>query len=424
MSSKRIELTPSAGRLTNSLRDIGYEFVTAVADLVDNSVSAGASTVDVLIDFRGSASRVLIVDDGEGMTAAGLDEAMRFGTRRNYSLNELGRYGLGLKTASISQCRRLTVISRRAAARRRLTTRVLDIDHVEESDSWEVLDAATPAIRDFAAETLAEAPGTVVAWERLDRVLPERNPEGGWARRRLDTLADRTSEYLGMVFHRYLADSASADRLVLTVNGEKVDPWDPFAPTEPGTISLPGTVLEIEFEGVAGFVTFNPFVLPPRNRFSSQEAFDHYSGPQKWNRQQGLYVYRAGRLIQGGGWSGIRAIDEHTKLARASLEFDTNLDDLLQTNVAKMRVNVPASIRSQLERPVKELCQAAEEVYRQASVLRERTAPSDRPASHQMGTAGASLLAAAMATGDYPALERIMTELRATDEELATALGW
>ncbi len=424
MAGRRIELTPSAGRLTNSLRDIGYEFVTAVADLVDNSVSAGASTVDILIEFRGSTSLVLIADDGEGMTQAGLDEAMRFGTRRSYTLNELGRYGLGLKTASISQCRRLTVISRRALSRRRLSTRVLDIDHVEESDSWEVLDTATPTVRDFAAATLADGPGTVVAWEHLDRVLPERNPEGGWARRRLDTLADRTSEYLGMVFHRFLADTAAEDRLVITVNGDKVGPWDPFAPTEAGTIVLPPTVLEVELEGTAGFVSFNPFLLPPRNRFSSQDAFEYYSGPQKWNRQQGLYIYRAGRLIQGGGWSGIRAIDEHTKLARASLQFDTDLDDLLQTNVAKMRVNIPPAIRSQLERPVKELCQAAEEVYRQASVLKARSSAPDRPASQQLGTAGASLLAAAMTSGDYPALERIMAELRSTDEALAAALGW
>ena len=200
--------------------------------------------------------------------------------RRSRLSRTKGRYGLGLKTASISQCRRLTVVSRRAASRRRLTTRVLDIDHVEESDSWEVLDTATPVIRDFAAATLAKGPGTVIAWERLDRVLPERNPEGGWARRRLETLAERTTEYLGMVFHRYLADSADTDRLVLTVNGEKVDPWDPFAPTEAGTISLPSTILEIELEGIAGFVRFNPFVLPPRNRFSSQESFEHYSGPR------------------------------------------------------------------------------------------------------------------------------------------------
>ena len=144
MARKAITLMPSAGRLTNSLRDIGYEFPTAVADLVDNSISAGASTVDVLIDFRGSDSVVIIADDGRGMTANEIDEAMRFGSRRNYSLNELGRYGLGLKTASISQCRRVTVTSRKAAVRRRLSTRVLDVDHVEACDSWEILDYTSP----------------------------------------------------------------------------------------------------------------------------------------------------------------------------------------------------------------------------------------------------------------------------------------
>ena len=122
---------------------------------------------------------VIIADDGRGMTANEIDEAMRFGSRRNYSLNELGRYGLGLKTASISQCRRVTVTSRKAAVRRRLSTRVLDVDHVEACDSWEILDYASPLIRDFAESTLANAPGTVVG--KPDRVLPERNPEGSWA---------------------------------------------------------------------------------------------------------------------------------------------------------------------------------------------------------------------------------------------------
>ena len=424
MTAKTIELTPSARRLTSSLRDIGYEFVTAVADLVDNSVSADASTVDVIIRFSGSRSCVFIVDDGHGMTTLEVDEALRFGTRRTYVCNDLGRYGLGLKTASISQCRRLTVVSRKAAHRRRLTTRVLDLDHVETSDRWQVLDRATPLVREFAAATLADAPGTVVAWEELDRVLPERNPDGGWARRRLDNLATKTSEYLGMVFHRFIADTAERDRLVITVNGEKVDAWDPYALTEAGTTVLPATLLEVEFGGATGFVRFAPHVLPPRNRFSSQDAFERYGGPQRWNRQQGLYIYRAGRLIQSGGWSGIRAIDEHTKLARASLEFGTELDELLQTNVAKMRVNIPAAIRAQLERPVKELCQAAGEIYRQAALVK-RDSPAAEPAtSRALGPVGTALLSGAMAAGEYPALERIMDEVRSSDEGLATSLGW
>ena len=157
-----------------------------------------------------------------------------------------------------------------------------------------------------------------MAWEQLDLVLPERNPEGGWAKRRLAAIADRTAEYLAMVFHRRLEDSAGDTRLTITVNGEKVTPWDPFATNEGGTLRLPARSFELNIGQSQGTVRFTPYVLPARNRFSSHEAFEYFSGPQKWNRQQGLYVYRAGRLITSGGWAGIRAIDEHTKLARAS----------------------------------------------------------------------------------------------------------
>lgn len=424
MTNVKRELTPSAARLTNSLRDIGYEFVTAVADLVDNSVSSGASTIEIQLKFDGPDSQVLIADDGSGMSPTQIDEAMRFGTRRAYDRDELGRYGLGLKTGSLSQCRRLSVVSRRAPIRRWLSTRVLDIDHVNSSDKWEILDQATPSVLEFAATKLSAGPGTVVAWEQLDRVLPERNREGGWARRRLLNLAEKTNQYLGMVFHRYLVGGAGQKGVVITVNGHRVDPWDPFATAEPKTIELPKTVLELEANGVGGFVTFHPFVLPPRNRFSSQQAFDYCSGPQKWNRQQGLYIYRTNRLIQAGGWSGIRAIDEHTKLARASLEFDSSLDELLQTNVAKMKVNIPARLRAQLERPIKELCQVAEESYRHAAVRKAATKHTEVYPDRQLKDTGAALLVAAVKSGETASLERIMSELRSSDKALASALGW
>src|SRR5579859_5477255 len=103
--AKSAAITPSAARLTESLRDVGYDFPAAVADIVDNSVMAGASQVDIAIEFAGEDSRVVIADDGSGMSANGLIEALRYGSRRAYGDRDLGRYGLGLKTASLSQCR-------------------------------------------------------------------------------------------------------------------------------------------------------------------------------------------------------------------------------------------------------------------------------------------------------------------------------
>ena len=179
---RHVTIAPSAARLTGSLRDIGYDFPSAIADLVDNSIAAGAGHVEVDIDFDGSNSRVTIADDGSGMTANSLNEALRFGSRRVYSKGDLGRYGLGLKTASLSQCRCVTVASRWPTANR-TSVRQLNLDVIEEWDEWLVIDPGkSPSVR-HARSLLDRGFNTVVVWDLLDRVLPENRPDGGWARR-------------------------------------------------------------------------------------------------------------------------------------------------------------------------------------------------------------------------------------------------
>ncbi|MEV1320053.1 ATP-binding protein [Micromonospora arborensis] len=425
------DVAPSAARLTGSLRDIGYEFPTAVADIVDNSVAAGATRIDVTVEFDAEDSRVVIADDGHGMSPGQLTEALRFGTRRSYRRGELGRYGLGLKTASLSQCRTLTVISRSSRSVARTSARQLDLDLVEEWDQWVVVDPSPqdPVVRS-ARQGLAEGTGTVVVWQALDRVLPEKRPSGGWARRRLETLAARTADHLSMVFHRYLEGSDGLTPLVMSVNGQKLRPWNPFAPHEPHTSELPRQQFEIEMAGSVGLVQLRRFVLPPRDRFTSAAEFERHSGPLNWNRQQGLYVYRANRLVQWGGWGGIRGIDEHTKLARAALDFDNDLDTAFNINVAKMRVSLPAQLRQILEAPVNELCVLANDAYRRTSRGPVRPVPADvdaspevRAATHAAATAGLALRMAAMQSDQWVAWERIEAILRAQSPEVAQLLG-
>lgn len=419
-----MSVTPSAARLTTSLRDIGYDFPSAIADLVDNSVAAGAVRIDVVIDFAGVDSRVFVVDDGRGMSANGLVEAFRFGSRREYARNELGRYGLGLKTASLSQCRSVTVCSRRSAGHRRIAARSLDLDLIVEFDDWLVVDPGrTPGVQ-RAQEWLTESPGTVVIWEKLDRVLPVDRPDGGWARRRFESLTVQTAEHLAMVFHRFI-DGVGERQVVLTVNGEKVRSWDPFASAEPGTRELPPQRFELCTGGVSGHVDLRRFILPARERFSSVEEFERLSGPQRWNRQQGLYIYRANRLVQWGGWAGLRAIDEHTKLARASVDFCTDLDEVFTINVAKRRVSLPAELRPMLERPLTEACQRADEAYRVAPRNPPRMAPPQQTTDGTVPAAaglGLALRSAAALAGEYPALRRILTALRENSPDAAAAL--
>jgi hypothetical protein len=421
-----LDVTPSASRLAGSLRDIGYDLNTALADLVDNSISADAVQIDVIVVFQGLESYIVVADDGWGMTHGELAEAMRFGSRREYGERELGRFGLGLKTASISQGRRLTVATRRAQQRRWISALELDLDELERTDRWQVQEPQRDAAMDIAGEWLDGRPGTVVVIDKLDRVLPERNPEGGWARRRLNTLAGRAAGYLGMVFHRFIEGEFGLP-ITITVNGAKVIPWNPFAPDEEYTQPLPIKEFEIDEGECRGSFLLRPYVLPPRRQFSSMEEFERLSGMQKWNRQQGFYVYRAGRMIQSGGWSGLRAADEHTKLARVALDFDPELDEVFRVDVAKMRTALPAQARTLLERPVQEVCHRANAAYRKEAA--RNGAGQDRPppsanTDEALRAVGGALIAAGAKTGDFDALTRVLAQLREDQPELAQALGW
>jgi hypothetical protein len=235
------------------------------------------------------------------------------------------------------------------------------------------------------------------------------------------------------VFHRYL-EGAEGSGLVVTVNGQKVSPWNPFAPTELTTTELPMQRFELTVGDVSGAVILRRFVLPARDEFSSADEFERYSGPLNWNRQQGIYIYRAGRLVQWGGWNGIRGIDEHTKLARAALEFDTDLDSMFNINVAKMRVTLPPEIRQMLERPINELCAHADDRYRKASRhagMEQAQAQTEQPVPRHVQEslfstrtdAGLALRAAAMQAGEYEAFRRIIAVLAERSPDIANSLG-
>ena len=427
MPKSVVEVTPSARRLTASLRDVGYDLATAMADIVDNSISAGARTVDIETVFDGVNSHIIIADDGSGMSGSQLDEALRFGSRRSYASGELGRYGLGLKTASLSQCRRLTVVTRQSPIRCRASIRTLDLDHIDETDRWELIDPPTDTNAYRALEWIENGPGTVVVWELLDRILPANRPESGWGRRRITQAAATISEYLSMVFHRFLERD---DPVVITVNGEKLKAWNPFAPGEEETVELPAIRFDVPTgSGGSSEVLLRRFLLPTRARFSSAEEFERLGGPNRWNRQQGLYVYRADRLIQSGGWVGIRGVDEHTKLARAALDFDTDLDEQFRINVAKMRVALPPEIKPLLEPPVHELCQRANDRYRRDTAHPQpnrdaRKDPTSTRTTTDLADVGAELMSAALAAGQAEAIEAIMDQLAEARPDLAKSLGW
>lgn len=422
---------PSAARLTSSLRDIGYDFVSAVADLVDNSISAGATDIAVEIEFAGPDSIVYIADNGCGLDARGMLEALRFGSRRSYGTGDLGRYGLGLKTASLSQARCVTVVSR-PVGRKRPLYRSLDLDLIAEFDDWVLAEKDRDHAVVRSEQMLGSDTGTVVIWQNLDRVLPASGAQGGWAKRRFEVLVDKTKRHLAMVFHRFLTGERAAQRISIRVNGDKVRAWDPFVRQEPETQVLSTQKFELESATDVGIVELRRYILPDRSSFSSLDAFESAAGPLNWNRQQGLYVYRENRLVQWGSWAGIRGIDEHTKLARASLDFTSELDEVFNINVAKMRVSVPAQLKQMLDRPVSELCILADRVYRRHGAdtaddgadgdIPER---DDRaPSSGSLPEVGLALKSAAIQADEYVGFRKVMGVMRDQYPDLAGGLGF
>jgi hypothetical protein len=364
-----LEVIPAARRLISSLRDMGYEFATAVADLVDNSIEASATVVKIDVEFEGEDSWVRIADNGEGMTSKALREAMRYGSSREYGGGDLGKFGLGLKVASLSQCRRLSVASRARRERSEITAYSWDLGHIERTNRWELIPAVRNIVGSRLCAPLKGSSGTVVLWERLDRILGYERPDGESARRRLAGMCREIEGHLAMVFHRFLAGEARGrPSLRIMVNGNEVVPWDPFARGERATKKLNPVHIPVGCPGLKGEVTLEPFVLPHQADFSSPDNFKRASGPANWNQQQGFYVYRADRLIQSGGWCRIRTLDEHTKLARIALHFSPRLDHAFRVNVSKMRVQLPTSIREQLAAAIAPVTKLANDFYRRGDL--------------------------------------------------------
>jgi hypothetical protein len=412
------------------MRDLGYDLASAIADLIDNSISAQATQVGVETHFEGDASWIRITDNGFGMTEATLQEAMRFGSRRDYAAHDLGRFGLGLKAASLSQCRRLTIATRSTTSGRVRIAR-WDLDEVAETDQWEV---SRPSVREvgLAAAPLRGRTGTVVLWEDLDRVFRYKSTDGQWARGDFNRVGEQVAAHLSMVFHRFLAgESKRRLPFAIALNGTRLKPWDPYARSEPATLRLPIQRLRLVQDGMRQVVVVRPFVLPTESRFSNSAEHHVAAGPRLWNRQQGFYVYRADRMIQSGGWSRLRTSDEHTKLARVSIDLPSGSEESFELNVSKTQVRIPASLRPQLAAVASTVTRLAQDVYRTPTQCATGAAPSAVVADPRVRAVTALVRMVVSATEDLvnreldgsgPARQRIARRLRAMEAKFSQEL--
>ncbi|MCK9893126.1 ATP-binding protein [Frankia sp. Mgl5] len=362
---------PRAESLVESLRAFGYSTETAVADLVDNSITAKATSIDVRLRWAGAESWIAVVDDGLGMDGAGLREAMRPGTTSPSTprrANDLGRFGLGLKTASFSQCRRLVVMS--ATTSSSLAARTWDLDHVVRVGAWQLLTTLAAEDRARWDELHGDRPGTVVLWRGLDRLVAAPDPRNEQAERHFYDIADRVARHLGMTFHRYVTGPG---QITIRVNGRNVVPWDPFLESHETTQVVTDESLPCRDE----LIRVKSFVLPHVSRLTSQEHTTA-GGRRGWTSQQGFYIYRNRRLIVSGSWLGLGfRRDELTSLARIRLDLPNHLDSDWQIDVRKSVARAPGALGPGLRRIAEVVRLRSTSVYRHRGKVLQRTSQGE-----------------------------------------------
>ena len=336
---------PKASAMIEALRGLGYSTATALADIVDNSIAAHGNQVDIRFSWQRSASTIIVLDNGDGMSDAELDLAMRLGEKSpldQRSAHDLGRFGLGLKTASFSQCRRLTVASRKSG-RTNCLQWDLDVLAASEDDGWHLLEGAAEGSESMLSLLDSLDHGTLVLWENLDRIVTS-----GFCEQDFLDLVDKVERHLAMVFHRFLC--GPQPKLSLTINGRFVEPWDPFLAGHTATWSSP--VEHIIAEN--GHVGVQCHVLPHKDRLDAQKH-DIAAGPDGWTAQQGFYVYRNERLLVAGSWLGLGrgrswTKEEAHRLARIRLDIPNTADAEWKIDVRKSTARPPVSIRERLTR--------------------------------------------------------------------------
>lgn len=349
-----IELPPNAPMLMHSLRAVGYTTAAAVADLIDNSIAAAAR--NVAIRFTASPEPLVsVVDDGIGMDDATLVAAMRFGSRdpRVASVGaDLGRYGLGLKTASLSQCRRLTVASLRDGA---ISVVAWDLDECERRGAWWLSMPGEATVPTSILDLLnAQGHGTAVVWQNLDRLLAVGKTDQTHA---LDIVMDDVADHAAMVFHRFLAGEMTGE-FDITINGRPLPRLDPFLEGHTRGQSLQGESFSVDGRAV----TVSPFVLPFPSRLKPGEM-DRAGGRESLKSGHGFYVYRGGRLVVPGGWFRIVPSDELLRLARVRVDVPVELDHLWKVDIRKAIAEPPAALRKDLRRIVGEVTIRSRRVY-------------------------------------------------------------
>jgi hypothetical protein len=371
---------PDAPRLIYGLRDTGYSFNTAAADIIDNSIAARATEVNVRIELAEDGHKfVFFGDNGDGMDDAALFSAMRYGAPARANLASLGKFGLGLKTASSSVCLKFTVISR-TRPDADFAKLAWDLEHVEEQNQWEMLREPITADEYELFEELCGEKGTLVIWSKCDRLLSKEYEDPGGAREQaaIRRLGERLIEHVALIYYRFLDVGDDRERNVsISVNGQPVGAWNPFYPEKSEQVlPVKQQQLEIELEdGTVETAHIKAWILPHRRDLTREEQ----KIANITNRGQGFYIHREGRVIQQGGWLGVfGVIEPHYSLLRVEFDFSHKLDEAFKVDVKKSKILFDPALEDALRKLLQPIYREAGNRYRRT----ERKAAVERGVDH------------------------------------------
>lgn len=352
---------PEPRSMIETFRAIGYSIEAAVADIIDNSISAGAKNIWVNLDWRGSETWLSVKDDGTGMDNSELIQAMRPGSKNpleSRSAKDLGRFGLGLKTASFSQCRILSVLSKRENSDISFWT--WDLDYVNQSGKWNLV-KYMPDEEKYLKELGEIKSGTIVVWNDIDRLVKNFHSDDEKALEKFLQIMEQIKKHLAMVFHRFI----ESNKIKILFQEREVAAWDPFFIDKDATQPSPEDPL------CNGKVKVRGFVLPHKSKLTEDE-FRLAEGPKGWNEQQGFYIYRNERLLLAGDWLGMFRKEEHFKLARIRVDLPNTMDAEWQIDIKKSVARPPLVLRDLLKAYASKVRAKAVEVYRHKGQILQR----------------------------------------------------
>jgi len=334
-------VNPNISNFIESLRDLGYTFEIAVADIVDNCISADATKIQIYTVPKPEIT-LHILDNGSGMTKDELTEAMRLASKNPNDTRadkDLGRFGLGLKMASFSQCKKLTVISKKNNS---ISTKQWDLDFISRENQWKLITPELEQFEDFNfyKELKKNESGTLVIWEQIDRYNPEHFTS------RIEIL----KSHLSLVFHRFLEGSDSFYRLSIELNNNSLKPFNPFNITNVATVEKTSEIIKIFNQPI----TITPYILPHHSK-TSQNEWDNLATNEGYIKSQGFYLYRLNRLLVHGTWWGLHKASDAHKLVRIKIDITNKQDKYWGIDVKKSTAHPIPELKKDLKRIINEV---------------------------------------------------------------------